>query len=102
MSMIARITSGRMSPGGLTWIKYFICSPSRLRHCLISPSCPYEPLTVGKAKAEVNVLTASDMTPLVVVSNTRSGGLPATMVSLNLAHKLSRNSCGSVPEVTTL
>lgn len=42
---------------------------------LISPSCPYDALTVGSAKAAVNDFTASDATPLIVVSMTKCGGL---------------------------
>jgi len=40
-----------------------------------SPSCPYDALTVGNANAAVNDFTASDATPLIVVSMTKWGGL---------------------------
>jgi len=46
-----------------------------LTYYLISPFCPYDALTVGNAKAAVNDFTASDATPLIVVSITRCGGL---------------------------
>jgi len=47
----------------------------KLTNYLISPFCPYDALTVGNAKAAVNDFTASDATPLIVVSMTRCGGL---------------------------
>jgi len=42
---------------------------------LTSPSCPYDALMVGNANAAVNDFTVSDVTPLIVVSITKCGGL---------------------------
>lgn len=49
--------------------------PYKLKSYRMSPSCPYDALTVGNAKAAVNDFTASDDTPLIVVSMTKWGGL---------------------------
>lgn len=49
---------------------------------LMSPSCPYDALTVGNANAAVNDFTASDVTPLIVVSMTKCGGLLFRMDAL--------------------
>ena len=90
--------SGKRSPGGRTWIRYFCCSSVRSIHCLpknnilvqfltfvknitanlISPSSPKAADTVGRPRERESNLTASLEIPFLVRSRTKSGGVPAS------------------------
>ena len=60
---------------------------------LSSPVSPYDVATVGIPKLFVKDLIASENTPVVVVSKTKSGGVWASIISPSFEHtkKLQEN-----------